>query len=363
MRHAECGEYFHADHVDGLPGVLRGRSVGAIETTTLQDPPGQAEFVYRHAAAARVPVIHAVPGERRHLGPLTWEVLWPPAPATPPPPTTPSAPIPPPRTAPAPSAPSDPTTQGSPTDSFPSPFIRGPNDASVTLLVRTAGLTLALLGDLEPPSQQALLAAHPELGSVDILKVAHHGSAHQDPQLMHRLAPRLALISCGAGNPYGHPAPRTIAALRAQGAKVLRTDTDGSIALLGTPERLSTTVRGSQDGGHRVRGRRTSGNHTSGDGADGGGAAAHRAELRRAGACRAGACRAGACRAGARRAGARRAGARRAGARRAGRRGPRGAAGRRAGSGRVGGHRHRAAYGARQALPVGRRASGVGRRR
>ncbi|MFH8554298.1 ComEC/Rec2 family competence protein [Streptomyces celluloflavus] len=281
--------HFHADHVDGLPGALRGRSVGAIETTTLQDPSGQAEFVRRQAAAARVPVIHAVPGERRHLGPLTWEVLWPPAPATPPLPTTPSAPIPPPHTAQAPAAPPDPTTQGSPADSFPSPFIRGPNDASVTLLVRTAGLTLALLGDLEPPSQQALLAAHPELGSVDILKVAHHGSAHQDPQLIHRLAPRLALISCGAGNPYGHPAPRTVAALRAQGAKVLRTDTDGSIALLGTPERLSATVRGSQDGGHRVRGHRTSGSRTRGAGIDGGRARARRAGLRRAGARRTGA--------------------------------------------------------------------------
>ncbi|MCB5906771.1 ComEC/Rec2 family competence protein [Streptomyces pinistramenti] len=206
--------HFHADHVDGLPGVLHGRSVGLIETTTLQDPPGQAEFVRRTAAAAGVPVTRAAPGERRRLGPLAWEVLWPPA-----------------------------DTSGAASD--------GPNDASVTLLVRSAGLTLLLLGDLEPPAQQALLTGHPELPGIDVLKVAHHGSAHQDPELMRRVAPRLAVISVGADNPYGHPAPRTVDALRRLGAKVLRTDTDGAIAVLGTRAQLSATVQGRRTTRHR----------------------------------------------------------------------------------------------------------------
>nr|WP_107425992.1 ComEC/Rec2 family competence protein [Streptomyces gilvosporeus] len=213
--------HFHADHVDGLPGALNGRAVGAIETTTLDVPSGQAEFVRRRAAAAHVPVIRAVAGERRRLGSLSWEVLWPPAQA---PGTGVQA---------------------------PTPVPPDPNDSSVTLLVRTGGLTLLLLGDLEPPAQQALLAAHPELPAVDVLKVAHHGSAYQDPELIHRLAPRLALISVGAGNPYGHPSPRTVAELRAQGARVLRTDTDGSLAVLGTHDRLTAVLRGRR---RRVRG-------------------------------------------------------------------------------------------------------------
>jgi competence protein ComEC len=93
-----------------------------------------------------------------------------------------------------------------------------------------------LLGDLEPPAQQAL-ARSPvaaELAGVDVLKVAHHGSAYQDPELIRLAAPRVALISCGEDNPYGHPAPATVAALRTGGALVLRTDRDGELAVGGT---------------------------------------------------------------------------------------------------------------------------------
>ncbi|MEU6342799.1 ComEC/Rec2 family competence protein [Streptomyces sp. NPDC046977] len=202
--------HFHADHVDGLPGVLRGRAVGAIETTTLDQPADQAAFVRARAAAAHVPVIRAVAGEHRRLGPLDWRVLWPPA---------------------APTA-------------LPVGDDANPNDASVTLLVRIAGLTVLLLGDLEPEAQRALLTAVPDLGRIDVLKVAHHGSAYQDPALLARLRPRLALISCGRDNPYGHPSPRTISALRAQGTTVLRTDTDGPLAVLGDTARLRAVPMG-----------------------------------------------------------------------------------------------------------------------
>ncbi|MFF4830409.1 ComEC/Rec2 family competence protein [Streptomyces sp. NPDC001315] len=189
--------HFHADHVAGLPGVLRGRSVGAIETTGFEEPADQAEFVRKEAAARGVPLTEAAAGEQRRIGDLSWEVLWP-APR-------------------------------------PAPDPDGPNDASVTLLVRSAGLRLLLLGDLEPPAQQALMrsSAAGSLDRVDVLKVAHHGSAYQDPDLIRAVSPRLALISVGADNMYGHPAPSTVAALRAGGAMVLRTDVDGALAVAG----------------------------------------------------------------------------------------------------------------------------------
>ena len=71
-----------------------------------------------------------------------------------------------------------------------------------------------------------------DLRPVDVLKVAHHGSADEGlPALLGRLRPRVATVSAGAGNRYGHPAPPTLRALRAAGTAVLRTDRDGTIRL------------------------------------------------------------------------------------------------------------------------------------
>ncbi|MFH8435992.1 ComEC/Rec2 family competence protein [Streptomyces sp. NPDC018007] len=201
--------HFHADHVRGLPGVLRGRSVGAIQTTSLEAPPEQAAFVRRTAAKARVPTARAVAGEHRRSGPVDWRVLWP-----------------------------RPESAGAGSG------VREPNDSSVTLRVRAAGgVTLLLLGDLEPLAQRELLRSGEVSGPVDVLKVAHHGSVFQDAGLLHTVRPRLALISCGADNPYGHPSPRTVGALRAAGARVLRTDTDGPIAVTGAGKELRAVSR------------------------------------------------------------------------------------------------------------------------
>ncbi|WP_285563583.1 ComEC/Rec2 family competence protein [Streptomyces sp. RTGN2] len=206
--------HFHADHVRGLAGVLRGRAVGAIQTTSLDEPPEQAAFVRRTAAAAGVPMVRSAPGERRRIGPLDWQTLWPPGDGT--------------------------TTAAGPAVG---PVPDEPNDASVTLFVRAGGLTLLLLGDLEPPAQQGLLRSHPALPPVDVLKVAHHGSAHQDAALLRSAHPRLALVSVGRGNPYGHPAARTVEALRSGGAVVLRTDRDGAIAVTGAGRGLRAVGR------------------------------------------------------------------------------------------------------------------------
>jgi competence protein ComEC len=71
-----------------------------------------------------------------------------------------------------------------------------------------------------------------EAGPVDVLKVAHHGSEDAGlGELLERSRPRLAVISVGEGNPYGHPAPGTLVTLRRHRVPTLRTDVEGDVAI------------------------------------------------------------------------------------------------------------------------------------
>ncbi|TIC83998.1 ComEC/Rec2 family competence protein [Nocardioides sp. GY 10127] len=189
--------HFHADHVDGVAGVLDGREVGQVEVTWLLDPPGGVEEVA--AAVAGVPVRTAAAGEVQQVGDVRLQTLWP--------------------------LPADPAA--GPGDGSTA------NDASVVLLAETHGLRLLLTGDVEPPGQEALARAYPDL-RVDVLKVPHHGSSHQDLELLTGLGARIAVVSVGADNDYGHPAASVVEALDAAGAAVLRTDEDGDVAVVTT---------------------------------------------------------------------------------------------------------------------------------
>ncbi|MFC6286681.1 ComEC/Rec2 family competence protein [Nocardioides sp. GCM10027113] len=184
--------HFHADHVDGLAGVLGDREVGAVEVTPLADPPTGARSVADTARAHGVAVASAAYGGARRVGDVTLQVLWPP-PATP---TT---------------GPGDGSTA---------------NDASVVLLAEVDGVRLLLTGDVEPPAQAALARAWPGL-TIDVLKVPHHGSSHQDLDWLLGLGAGVALVSAGEDNDYGHPSPVVLDPLEAAGIRVLRTDEDG----------------------------------------------------------------------------------------------------------------------------------------
>lgn len=199
--------HFHADHVNGLSGVLDGAQVGAIAVTDFAEPRPRAEFVRRLAVAAHVPIQVAEPGEQRTDGDATWEVL---APLAPPP-----------------------SGSDSP-----------PNDASVVILVRVRGIRILLMGDEETGSQTLLASTYPGL-KADVLKVAHHGSAKQDPDLIRSLGAPDAIISAGRGNRYGLPKPATLALLAQAGMRVHRTDVDGPQAvIIGRDGRISVVARG-----------------------------------------------------------------------------------------------------------------------
>ena len=110
-----------------------------------------------------------------------------------------------------------------------------PNNSSIAVRITTKDYTLFAGGDMEPLSQNMIATTMRE---VDIYKVSHHGSAYQDEIFTRALSPQVAMISVGAGNSYGHPAPATLELLAQTGAKVLRTDRDGAIAISARNHRL-----------------------------------------------------------------------------------------------------------------------------
>jgi competence protein ComEC len=110
-----------------------------------------------------------------------------------------------------------------------------PNNSSIAVRITTKDYTFFAGGDMEPLSQSLIASTTRE---VDIYKVCHHGSAYQDEIFTRALSPQVAMISVGAGNTYGHPAPVTLELLAQTGAKVLRTDRDGAIAISARNHRL-----------------------------------------------------------------------------------------------------------------------------
>jgi competence protein ComEC len=101
-----------------------------------------------------------------------------------------------------------------------------PNAQAIVLLARWGWFSILLTADAEA----AEVPIDP--GPVDVLKVAHHGSEDTGlDALLDRTTPRLAVISVGADNPYGHPAPGTLTELAQHGVQMLRTDRRGTIGL------------------------------------------------------------------------------------------------------------------------------------
>ena len=101
-----------------------------------------------------------------------------------------------------------------------------PNQLAVVAVARWRGFSMLLTADAEAESVPL------DPGPIDVLKVAHHGSVDAGlDDLLDRIRPRLALISVGSDNPFGHPTPSTLATLTAHNIPVLRTDLEGTITL------------------------------------------------------------------------------------------------------------------------------------
>jgi competence protein ComEC len=110
------------------------------------------------------------------------------------------------------------------------------------IMVSIRGLRLLLTGDVEPPGQQAILGDGADLRA-DVLKIPHHGSGRQVTAFFAATHARLAIASAGQHNDYGHPAPRTVALARSLGMTLLRTDTEGSVAVVERGGELSAVTQ------------------------------------------------------------------------------------------------------------------------
>jgi competence protein ComEC len=102
---------------------------------------------------------------------------------------------------------------------------------------------MMLPGDAEKQAEKQILAENNEdILHADVLKVGHHGSKNSTTEeFLAAVHPRVAVISAGEENPYGHPSPELLERLQRAGLRILRTDHDGAIHVLTDGERLEIT--------------------------------------------------------------------------------------------------------------------------
>jgi competence protein ComEC len=105
-----------------------------------------------------------------------------------------------------------------------------PNNASAVALIRVGDVRMLMMGDAEREEERWLLEHAPEQLRADVLKVGHHGSSTSStPDFLDAVRPRIALVSVGEGNTYGHPSVEIMASLAERGTEVVRTDKVGTV--------------------------------------------------------------------------------------------------------------------------------------
>jgi competence protein ComEC len=190
--------HFHADHVEGLPGLLKGRKVKKVWLTT--EPTPADEFIRVKEWLGDVPNAQIYRGAKFKSKLISLEVIWPDQ----------------------------------------KPILESPaNNASISIVGSIHGHSFFSAGDLELAGQEMVL--NRITGGVEILKVTHHGSKLQNEKLVQTLSPKLCLISVGVDNPYGHPAPVTLDLLGNNCGAVARTDRSGTLTVVDNPLRVVST--------------------------------------------------------------------------------------------------------------------------
>lgn len=177
------------DHVGGAAAVLRRLAVGTVLDPGLRTPSPDRAAALAVARQRGVPVVTVSAGDEFRIGRLTLRVVWPDRPGLP---------------------------------------SEDPNLRATVILVGYRATDVLLTADAESDVTGRLL-----LRPVEVLKVAHHGSEDGGlPALLRTLRPRIAVISVGEGNDYGHPRAETVDALATRpGLRLYRTDRDGDVVI------------------------------------------------------------------------------------------------------------------------------------
>lgn len=104
------------------------------------------------------------------------------------------------------------------------------NDLSLVTIIHYRNEKFLLTGDLELEGESVLMRTYPDLLRATFLKVGHHGSNYSTGlDFLAQVRPKIAVISVGAGNKFGHPGKKTLNRLRSMGVKVYRTDQNGRV--------------------------------------------------------------------------------------------------------------------------------------
>ncbi len=181
--------HWDADHAGGAQAV-----VGRVDLVVHGPADGdRSERVLGPLMRAGADAVEVVAGDHGALGDARWRVLWP----------TPEA-------------------------------VPG-NDASVVLDLDAPGFRGVFLGDLGEEAQARMLRSI-AIGPVDLVKVAHHGSADQSEALYRALDAEVGIIGVGAENGYGHPTERLLDLLSTVGTSPVRTDLAGTSLLTVTSD-------------------------------------------------------------------------------------------------------------------------------
>ncbi|MCR1975320.1 MBL fold metallo-hydrolase [Clostridium sporogenes] len=112
------------------------------------------------------------------------------------------------------------------------------NDYSAVIKLTHGNTKFLFTGDAEKTSERDILNSNVDLSS-NVLKVGHHGShSSSSKEFLDKVNPKMAIISCGKNNDYGHPHKETMKELKKRNIEVYRTDIDGNILLTSDGENI-----------------------------------------------------------------------------------------------------------------------------